>query len=120
MHIVRACMRIHNLAIDELGADAAESDARETLDGEMNSESREASATGIPEYWRARNDESARARRSEGERPSRRGERTDLQRETMRYQVTVALFGKNRPAPRTVGADTARVQERGLFRNLSL
>lgn len=120
MHIVRACMRIHNLAIDELGADAAESDARETLDGEMNSESREASATGIPEYWRARNDESASARQSEGERPSRRGERTDLQRETMRYQVTVALFGKNRPAPRTVGADTARAQERGLFRNLSL
>ena len=76
MHIVRACMRIHNLAIDELGADAAESDARETLDGEMNSESREAPATEYPSIG-ARNDERARARRSEGERPSRRGERTD-------------------------------------------
>ena len=120
VHIVRACMRIHNLTIDELGADVAESDARETLHGQMDKESREASkksAEGVPEYERARNVESAQT--SEGERPSRRGERTDLQRETMRYQVTVALFEKNRPAPRTVGADTARVEERGLFRNLS-
>lgn len=87
----------------------------------MDKESRQAAdeAEGVPEYERARNVESAQT--SEGERPSRRGERTDLQRETMRYQVTVALFGKKRPAPRTVGADTARAQERGLFdeRNLS-
>lgn len=119
MHIVRACMRIHNLAIDELGADRGESDARQTLDGQMNEESRKASEEGVPEYERAR-DAFESAQTSEGERPSRRGERTDLQHKTMRYQVTFALRGKKRPAPRTVGADTARVQERGLFRNLGL
>ena len=115
-------MRIHNLAIDELGADRAERDARETLEGKMNKQSRkasDASAEGVPEYERAR-DAFESAQTSEGERPSRRGERTDLQRKTMRYQVTVALFGKKRPPPRTVGPDTARVEERGLFRNLGL
>ena len=115
-------MRIHNLAIDELGAERAARDARETLEGEMNEESRKASAAsakGVPEYVRAR-DAFESAQTSEGERPSRRGERTDLQRETMRYQVTVALFPRKRPPPRTVGPDTARVEERGLFRNLGL
>ena len=47
------------------------------------------------------------------------GQRTDLQQRTMRHQVTVALFGKNRPAPRTVGADTARAQSRGLFDDIN-
>jgi hypothetical protein len=118
VQIVRACMRIHNIAIDDLGADAAERDANEALHGRMDRVSRKEqrkSGKEVPGYTRARNNESG----GNGGARRQRGQRTDLQQRTMRHQVTVALFGKNRPAPRTVGADTARAQSRGLFDDIN-
>ena len=42
VEIVRACMRIHNIAIDDAGTDGAERDARVPLDGVMDPSSQQA------------------------------------------------------------------------------
>jgi hypothetical protein len=118
VEIIRACMRIHNLAIDDAERpEDAERDSREALSGVMDDESLEVQRTSgqaMPDYIRYRNVERP-VERPPGQ---GRGRRTDLENDSVRMQVTIALRGKNRPPPRTVGAQTARAQARGVFGNV--
>lgn len=109
--IVRACMRIHNLAIDDAGVDGAERDARVPLSGVMDAASHQALQA---------NENTVRRLRDELHQQGRlnlQGVRTDRETSSTRYRITVALFGRNRPAPRQMGREHARVEALGLFKS---
>lgn len=104
-------MRIHNLAIDDAGVDGAERDARVPLSGVMDAASHQALQA---------NENTVRRLRDELHQQGRlnlQGVRTDRETSSTRYRITVALFGRNRPAPRQMGREHARVEALGLFKS---